>query len=77
MAVRNQPHTNSSGDPHLETNHHKKMVGGVAQLVDCLPRKLEALSSNPNAKERKEEKDLSDSHSHPRPANYPFFQKEG
>jgi hypothetical protein len=38
---------NSSRDPILKIpNTHKKKAGGVAQVVECLPSKYKAMSSN-------------------------------
>jgi hypothetical protein len=35
-----------------QKTHHKKRTGRVAQVVEHLPRKYEALNSNPGDKER-------------------------
>jgi hypothetical protein len=40
-------------DTHLENTPHKKRAGGVDQVVQCLPTKLEALSSNPSTTKKK------------------------
>jgi hypothetical protein len=39
-------------------DHIKKSIiaGGVAQAVECLPSKLEAMSSNPNTAKKKQTK---------------------
>jgi hypothetical protein len=34
------------------------MAGGMAQVVDCLPSKHEALSSNPSTDKKKQRKEL-------------------
>jgi hypothetical protein len=39
--------------PYLEKNHHKSRAGGVTQMVEFLPSKLEALSSNPSTRKKK------------------------
>jgi hypothetical protein len=39
--------------PYLEKTHHKK---GLAQALECLPSKHEALSSNSNATKKKKKK---------------------
>jgi hypothetical protein len=47
IMVRNQPQANSSQDPLLK-NPSQKRAGGVAQVVECLSSKHEALTSNPS-----------------------------
>jgi hypothetical protein len=42
----------SSGDPILKKKSQKR-AGGVAQVVELLPSKCEALSSNPNTAKKK------------------------
>jgi hypothetical protein len=34
--------------PHQSNNQFKKTAGGMAQVVECLPSKCEALSLNPS-----------------------------
>jgi signal recognition particle GTPase len=38
--------------PYLKNTQHKKKVGGMAQVVECLPGKLKALSSNPSTEKK-------------------------
>jgi hypothetical protein len=45
---------NSSQDPISKT-----MAGGVAQVVECLPSKWEALNSDPNTEKKKKENQKS------------------
>jgi hypothetical protein len=47
---------NSSGDPISKCPAHKKMSGRVTQVVECLPNKGEALSSNPSTGGKKVKK---------------------
>jgi hypothetical protein len=43
--------------PYLEKTQDKKRADGVSQVVECLPSKHEALSSNPiNTKKKKKKK---------------------
>jgi hypothetical protein len=50
IVVKSQPQASNSGDPILKKKtHHKKGLGGMAPVVECLPSKSEVLSSNPNA----------------------------
>jgi dihydroxyacid dehydratase/phosphogluconate dehydratase len=39
-------------ETHLKNTQHKKRAGGVAQVVGHLPKKLEALHSNPSTAKR-------------------------
>jgi hypothetical protein len=51
----------------LENTHHKKRAGGVAQVIQHLPSKYEALNSNPSTmkkkKKRKKEMQIHESDS--------------
>jgi hypothetical protein len=39
--------------PYLEKYLTHKRAGGVAQVIECLPSKCEALSSNPSTEKKK------------------------
>jgi hypothetical protein len=39
--------------PYLKNNQHKKRAGEVAQVVECLPSKCEAMNSNSSATGKK------------------------
>jgi hypothetical protein len=47
IAIRSQPQANSMEGPMLKISYTKK-AGGVIHVVECLPSKSEALSSNPS-----------------------------
>jgi hypothetical protein len=42
--------------PYLENTQHKKRAGEAAKVVEHLPNKYEALSSNPHTAKKKKKK---------------------
>jgi hypothetical protein len=53
ITIGNQSWANSSKDPILKIPNTKKGAGGVAQVVEHLPSKHEALNSSPNTVKKK------------------------
>jgi hypothetical protein len=49
-----RPMSGKSLRPYLKKTTKGKSLGGVTQLVECLLNNYEALSSNPDAKEKKD-----------------------
>jgi hypothetical protein len=48
--------------PYLENTQDKNRTSGVVQVIECLPCKCKALSSNPSTTKKERKKNMSNFH---------------